>query len=764
MSKGLFQFDEYVLDAERLRLTRAGEVIPTHPKVAETLLALLEQRGEVVSKEDLMNRLWPDTFVEEANLKQNIYVLRRALGDDKGEPRYIATIPKRGYRFLAEMHRLEAEAATTNGTAIQPAPVAAAPAINQQRRWWCVAAGLVIIAALVAALSFSRGKPVLTDKDTILLTDFTNTTGDVVFDGTLKQALAVHLGQSPFLNLFADERVRETLKRMNRSPDERVTPVIGREICQRQGLKALLTGSIASLGRNYVINLEAVNGQTGDVLAREQGEAEGKEQVLRSLGEAATRLREKLGESLNSVQKFDVRLEHATTASLEAFKAFSLGFEQNSKGKYFEAISSYNHALELDPNFALAYGVLAATYGNTGQPGLAAVTVQKAFALRERVGEREKLHITWLYYWYATGESNKIIEGLELLKQTYPRDFLARHSLGVAYLIIGQYENAIEELREAIRLHPNSSLALTQVLLARTFIKLNRFEEAKAIGAQSLAQKLDSLDMHSTLYNIAFVQGDTAALQQHVEWASGQPGEYIHLNWQAGATAFAGQWRKARELSNRAAELAEQHKLKEVAADIVSANAERAAVLGHCQQSRADLTRAAALPHTPPSLFRAGMALALCGNATQAQALNNEAIKRYPKHTIVNEVNLPLIRAALELQRGNRSQAIQILQAASRYESVSNFYQNYLRGQAYLGERKGAEAAREFQTILDHRGEAPLSVLYSLAHLGLARAAALSGDTTQARTSYADFLALWKDADADLPMLLAAKKEFDKLR
>ena len=665
-----------------------------------------------------------------------------------------------------ELPRAEATANIPPAPVTEPVqPVANTKSVQFQipRHALRIGVAVVVLAALAGSLFyFLRQKPALTDKDTILLADFTNTTGDSVFDGTLKQALAVHLGQSPFLNLFADERVRETLRLMNRSPDERVTPTVGREICQRQGLKALLTGSIASLGRNYVINLEAVNGQTGDVLAREQGEAEGKEQVLRTLGEAATRLREKLGESLNSIQKFDAPLDQATTSSLEALKAYSLGAEQNSKGKFLEAIPFLKHAIEIDPNFAGAYSLLATVYDNRGQFELAAEAVQKAFELRERVSEREKLYITSNYYWVTTREINKSIEVLEVWKQTYPRDSWARNPLGNRYRTIGQDEKAVEEFLEAIRLNPNYGPPYRN--LAFAFMRLNRFEEAKSIGEQAIAQKLDSVDLHGRLYNIAFVRGDTAAMQQHVDWASALPGEYAHLNWQAGAAAFAGQWQKAREFFNRAAELTQQLNLREEAGEIVSLNAEWSAVLGHCRQGRADLARAASLPRTPLSFLRVGIALALCGAAAQAQALNDEAVKRYPKDTIVNEVYLPLIRAALEIQRGNRTQAIQMLQTASRYESVSYFYQNYLRGQAFLGERNGGAAASEFQTILDHRGWAPTSPLYPLAHLGLARAALLQGDTAKAKQMYDEFFKLWKVADADLPVLIEAKQEYAKLK
>jgi serine/threonine protein kinase/Flp pilus assembly protein TadD len=630
------------------------------------------------------------------------------------------------------------------------------------------AAAITLAAIVLAAIAlsyffyFKNRAPALTDQDTILIADFDNKTGDPVFDLTLKQALAVQLGQSPFLNIFGEERVRETLRLMNRSPDERVTPVIGREICQRQGLKAMLTGSIASLGRNYVISLEAVNTQTGETLAREQGEAEGKEQVLRSLGEAATRLREKLGESLSSIQKFDAPIVQGTTSSLEALKAFSLGIEQNRKGKFFEAIASLKHAVELDPNFARAYSLLAVNYGNTSQPGLAAEAAQRAFELRERVSERERLNIADQYYSIVTGELNKAIEALELCAQTYPRDEEARHNLGFAYNLIGQHEKAVEAYREVLRLNPN--LGISRANLSNTFVRLNRFEEARAMSDQTIALKFDSVSFRRNLYHLAFIHGDASAMKQQVDWASARPGEYAHLNWQAGAAAFVGQWQKAQDFSNRAAELALQRNFKEEAGDSMSSNAEWAALFGHCGQRGPNLARAAALPRIPLSFFRAGMSLALCGDVAQAQTLNDEAVKRYPKFTLVNEIYLPLIRAAIEIQDSNQAQTIQKLQAASRYESVTFFYSNYLHGQAWLAERKGAEAASEFRKILDHRGWAPLSPLFPLAHLGLARAAVLQGDISKAQRSYQDFFALWKDADADLPILIEAKKEYEKVK
>jgi len=397
----------------------------------------------------------------------------------------------------------------------------------------------VAIAASILFLHF-RSARALTEKDTILLTDFVNTTGDSVFDGTLKQALAVQLGQSPFLNIFSEDRVREALKFMGRSPDERVTRDVAREICQRQGLKAMLVGSIASLGNHYVITLDAINAQTGDAIAREQAESENKEQVLHALSEAAMKLREKLGESLQSIQKFDAPIQQATTSSLEAFKALSLGVEQQLKGKYLEAIPFFKRAAEIDPNFALAYARMASIYYNSRQYDLAAEASQKAYELRDRVSERERLYISAGYYDNVTGELEKYLETLELWKHTYPRDASPHNNQALKYNELGQFDKALEEAREAIRLNPNSASGYS--LLAAAFVGLNRFDEAKQIIGQAQAQKLETTAMRRTLYKIAFVQGDATTMQQQIEWINGKPDEYLAQSWQAETVAFLGSY------------------------------------------------------------------------------------------------------------------------------------------------------------------------------------------------------------------------------
>jgi serine/threonine protein kinase/tetratricopeptide (TPR) repeat protein len=635
--------------------------------------------------------------------------------------------------------------------------------IKRHKKVAILIAGLIAI-AVAASLFFVkyRGARTLTEKDTILLTDFLNTTGDAVFDGTLKQALAVQLGQSPFLDIFSEDRVRGALRFMGRPAEERVTRDVGREICQRQGLKAMLAGSIASLGNHYVITLEVVNAQTGDAIAREQIEAENKEQVLRVLGEAARNLREKLGESLASIQKFDAPIEQATTSSLEAFKVFSLGFEQQLNGKYFEAIPLYKRAAEIDPNFALAYARLASVSNNIGEHGLAAEASQKAFDLRDRVSERERLYVSMSYYSNVTREVEKYIDTLELWKRTYARDVVPRNNLALQYNDLGQYDKAVDEAREAIRLNPNAAPPHSN--LARAFSGLNRFDEAKEVIGQAQAQKIESIYMRRMLYSIAFIQGDEAGMKQQIEWANGKPEEYAALNWQAETSAFSGQLRKAKDLSSRATEMAQRRGLNEVGAQIVAGDAVRDALFGNCKQVKENTAKALGISESQPARFSAANALAVCGEFSQMQAITDELVKRYPKDTLLAKVFLPLIQARAELYRGNAAQAVQLLETTRPYEGATLFHVTYLRGQAYLSQQKGAEAATEFQRILDHRGWQPASPIYPLAHLGLARAAALSGDTKNARKAYQDFFALWKDADPDIPILQVAKREYEKLK
>ena len=633
--------------------------------------------------------------------------------------------------------------------------------IKTHKKVAALIAAALVIAVTAAILFYFKPASALTDKDTILLADFVNTTADTVFDGTLKQGLAVQLAQSPFLNVFPDARVRQTLRLMGRSPDDRVTKDMAREICQRQGLKAFLAGSITNLGSSYVITLEAINGQTGDEIAREQVEAESKEQVLKALTQAASNMRQKLGESLSSIRKFDAPLE-LTTSSLEALKAYTMGYEQSVRGKFLESIPYSKRAIELDPNFAYAYASLAVQHSNTNQPKLAAEYAEKAFALRDRVSELEKLRIAGFYYSFVTGEVDKQIEVFEMYKSTYPRDGRAPNNLSDVYGRIGQFDKAAQEARLAIQLNPNGVVGYAN--LAHPLIRLNRFADAKEVVAQALGQNLDSTLFRANLYEIAFVSADGAAMQQQVDWTRSKPDEYVGFAWQSKAAGFAGQWKRSQEFSVKAVELAGRSDAKEVAAQYAVESALLGAAFGQCSQIKATTSQSSGLERNTTFLTRGAVALALCGQASQAQSFVDELTKQQPKDTLINSLWIPVIRAAIQMNRNNAAEGIQLLESAKRYEAAAEFWPQYLRGLAYLKLKSGHEAAAEFQKILDNRGHAPLSALYPLAHLGLARAAALAGDLSKSRKAYQDFLAIWKDADSDLTVLQEARLEYEKVK
>ncbi|MFB3922363.1 MAG: protein kinase [Terriglobia bacterium] len=658
-------------------------------------------------------------------------------------------------------------AAPPSGAATAAEPVAT-PAVLSHRKYAMAAiAAVAVLATAAAAYYFMHRAPAMTERDSIILADFVNTTGESVFDGTLKQALAVQLGQSPYLNIFPEDHVRQALRFMGRPPDTRVTNEVAREIAEREGIKAILNGSIASLGSQYVLTLNAINSRTGESLAQEQASASSKEQVLGALGAAASRLRAHLGESLSSIQKFDKPLEQATTSSLEALKAFSLGQAQHQALKDLEAIPFLKRAVELDPNFAMAYATLGVCYNNQGESVPAMENIRKAFELRDRVSEREKFYIAAHYYDTATGETDKAIETYDLWRQTYPRDTVPRDNLSLRYSQIGQFEKALASAQEAQRLDPKDAYALQNIVGA--FAGLNRLEEAKAVAEQALAQKLDSFVFHLQLYILAFAQGDQAAMQRHVSWATGKPDETLMTSLQSSAAAFSGKLKESRRLTDRAVGLAQQYNMKEFAGGIRVSQALVEAEFGNSSQARQDAAAALSLVRSAPVEGGAALALAFTGDAAGVQPLVTDTEKRLPTDTLVNSVLLPSVRAALEISRNNPARAVELLQAAVPYEfgaapGGSGFMPNYVRGQAYLRSKQGKEAGAEFQKILDHRGVDLVSTLYPLAQLGLARAAALSGDTAASRRAYQDFLALWKDADPDIPLLKEARAEYAKLK
>ncbi len=629
-----------------------------------------------------------------------------------------------------------------------------------------LAATLATVALLLTAAVFwqFRSAQALTESDFILLTDFVNTTGDSVFDGTLKQALAIKLEESPFLNIVSEQRVREALRLMDRSPDQRVTGTVGQEICVRENMKAMMTGQIAPLGSHYVLTLNALNCASGNSLAREQVEAASKEEVLSALGKAASTMRGKLGESLASIEALDVPLEQATTLSLDALKAFSSAMELRMQGREADSIPFFERAIELDPNFALAYANLGTVYGNLGEQELATEHRKKAFELRDRASERERFYITTWYYSGVTGEVDKTIQQYQIWTETYPRDATPWNNLTELYNFIGHCEKALEPAQENLRLDPDTHFAYFQ--LGVTYRCLNRFEEAKSILQRAIDRKVDDTSTHIQLYLLAFAENDTAAMQHHADWAKGKPEEAAMLSVRAAAAAFSGHLQQSQELRRRAVRLAQQQGFEEAAASYLGLGAVTEAVFGNNDEARRRADDTLGLSRGIGPELLAAMALAWTGDTVGAQQLANDLDERFPKRTVLQERGLPTIRAAIEIQRGNPARAVELLQTATPYELgwFGGFRAIYERGRAYLQAGQGTEAAAEYQKIPDHRGVAPLSPQYPLAHLGLARARALAGDEAGARRAYQDFLALWKDADPDIPILQEAQAEYAKLR
>jgi len=640
--------------------------------------------------------------------------------------------------------------------------------IVKRSSWKVAVPSIVVLAAVIAGGLYyrsHRAKP-LTDKDTIVLADFANSTGDPVFDDTLKAALGVSLSQSPFLNVLSDSTVSRTLKRMQKAADTKLTPDVAREVCQRANSKAYISGSIAGLGSQYVLGLKVVNCQSGDVLAQEQATAASKEKVLGALGEAASKLRGRLGESLASVQKFDVPLAEATTSSLEALKTYSIAKATAYEKGSAAAIPFFKKATELDPDFAAAYNSLAAAYLGLGEPSLALQYSTKAYQLRDRVNERERLAISGIYF-SVTGEVEKEVQAYELLEANYPHDYL-HTNVAIAYTGMGQFDKALAEVQESIRLAPNSE---GYANLAQLFLALNRLENAKTAISKAFELELDGGALRTVSYQLAFLQGDVATMEREVAWASGKPGDEDYLlSAQSDTEAYYGRMGKAREFSRRAVDSAVRADSKESAASWRINAALREAELGNAALARQGVAAALALSPGRDVKLAAALTLARIGDASRAHALTEELRKTYPTSTLMKAYWLATVNAAIEINQGNSSQAIVDLEAAAPYElgtaetEISYLYPAYVRGQAYLSAHNGTAAAAEFQKLLDHRGLVANFVTGALAHLQIGRAYAMAGDTAKAKAAYQDFLTLWKGADPDIPILKQAKAEYAKLQ
>jgi eukaryotic-like serine/threonine-protein kinase len=665
--------------------------------------------------------------------------------------------------------------ASGSAPALTPSPSSAAvkitavPVASGRNLWKILAPGAVlVVAALIASGVYlrSRSTAPLTEKDTVVLADFANTTGDPVFDDALKQALAVQLEQSPFLNILSEQKVSETLRLMGRSSNERLTQDSARELCQRTGSKAMIAGSISGLGSQYLVGLNAVDCSTGDSLAKEQVQATSKEDVVKALGKAASSLRTKVGESLASVQKYDAPVEQATTPSLEALKAYTVAWNLHIGGSEPESIPFFKHAIELDPNFALAYATLGQAYSNVGEDELAAQYVKQAFERRERTSEREKFYITAHYYDNVTGDYPQAMQTYELWAKSYPRDDIPPNNLAIAYSALGQHEKALQEAQEAARLDPNNVSGMGFEYLA-----LNRFDEARSIFEQGLTRRPDEDGLHIGMHAIASLRGDASVMEREAAWALGKPqDEGIFFSIEANTAAYNGKLSKCREFFQRSLAADQRDNLKASAAATQAGAALLETEYGNLDAGRKAATAALTMAPGEPAKILAALTLAELKDGPRAEALASELSQRFPNSTLLNNVWLPTIRAKIAISRDNPTQAIKLLQAALPYElgqvppPILFLYPVYVRGQAYLRAQLAENAAQEFQKILDHRGIAGNSPVAALAHLGLARAYALSGDTAKSRTAYQDFFALWKDADPDIPVLKEAKAEYAKVQ
>jgi eukaryotic-like serine/threonine-protein kinase len=640
-------------------------------------------------------------------------------------------------------------------------------------RWNVIVPASITVVALAAGSYFYfHHTPKLTDKDTIVLADFTNKTGDTVFDDTLRQGLSVQLEQSPFLSIIPDQQIQQTLQMMGQKPDAKLTPEIARELCQRTGSAAVLHGSITQIGTPYLLTVKAVNCASGESLASTEAQASDKSHVLDALGKAASEIRNKLGESLSTVRKFDTPLEQATTPSLEALKAFSSGGKVLYATGEAAAIPFFKRAIELDPNFALAYAWLGRMYGDIGESGMAADYSRKAYELRDRTSDPEKYFISAHFHIAVTGNMEKAEQTCELWTQAYPRsegphDFLS----GIILPVFGQYEKAVEDGREAVRLNPDNPISYR--LLGAGYITVNRLDEARAIYRLAVERKLNHPSIHVDLYEIAFLQNDTAGMAQQVAWSAGQAGiEDELLGLEADTAAYSGRLRDAREYSRRAMDSAERAEEKETAATYSALSGLREALFGNGDEARRRATLAMGRSAGRDVQYGAALALAYAGEGGRAQALTDDLGKRFPEDTIVQFNYLPTLRAKVAVSRGNAPAAIESLRTATPYElgqttsstyGWTALYPVFVRGEAYLASHQGSEAASEFQKILDHRGVVLNGPIGALAHLQIGRAYVLQGDTAKAKAAYRDFLTLWKDADPDIPILIAAKAEYAKL-
>jgi eukaryotic-like serine/threonine-protein kinase len=760
----LYEFGPFRVDPEKQVLLRGDEPIAVTPKAFQVLLVLVRRSNQTVSKDELMNAVWPDTFVEETNLTRNIFDLRKALGED-AQNRYIITVSGQGYRLADRVRTIPVRQVSVVAATHSKVEVAAS------RRWPRILAGVLVFLAGAAVLTklILRPAPALTGKDTVVLADFVNKTGDPVFDGTLRQGLSVQLEQSPFLSIVSDQQIQQTLQMMGQKPDAKLTPETARELCQRTASTAVLEGSIAQVGTPYLLTVRAVNCVSGETLASTQAQASDKNHVLDALGQMSLEMRKKLGGPL---QEHSTPLEQATTSSLEALKAYSVGRSALYAHGEAAAIPHLQRAIAIDPQFAMAYGDLSMVYWNMGQTDLSAAYTRKAYEFRDRVSDRERLWIFFLYDRQVTGNLQRELQTLESWVRTYPRDWLPFSlTAGWGTLGTGQYERGLQAAQEALRLNPDSSFSY---IGSFHYFLLDRFPEASDVLQRAAERKLEIPGFLLLRYYIAFSKRDQPEMDREIARAREEHAEDWMSHHQAMVLSHSGQMRQARSMWERAFAVAQQAGNHERAALYEAAEAVCEAQFGNAAMGKKRARVALQLAKDRDVEYAAAFALALAGDSAGSQRLAEDLKKRFPEDTPVQFEYLPTLQALSALAHRAPLDAVDRLQRALPYDyalpgtafsfAFGGLYPAYVRGEAYLEARNGREAAAEFQKVLDHRGVVFADPVGALAHLQLGRALVLLGEKDRARSAYQDFLTLWKDADADIPVLKQARAEYAKLQ
>jgi eukaryotic-like serine/threonine-protein kinase len=758
------RFQNFEVDLHSGELRKAGAATVRLPEQSFVILRmLLEHPGKVVSRNEIQQRLWPDgTVVEfEHSIGAAMNRLRQVLGDSAENPRFIETLPRRGFRWMGGADWVaESRPAPAVAPEESEHPAAAENPKSRSILWWAIAgcATLVLGSALVLHLHSRRTRH-LTEKDTIVLADFTNNTGEPVFDDTLAQGLRVELEQSPFLNVLSEQKVGEQLKLMMRPPGEHVTPQLVRDLCQRTSSTAVVKGSISRVGTDYALGLYAFNCHTGEELDNEQVEVTSREQVLKALGDVSQKMRERFGESLATVEKFDTPLQQATTPSLLALKAYSLGVFKWGQGDPSDAIPLFQQAIELDPDFAMAYMQLGRSYNNLGQFGLSQEPIRKAYELRNRASEREKFDIVSGYHQFVSFDLQRTMENCELWEQSYPREFAPHRILGAQNAVLGRYELSAEEFSKARDLDPTQ--ALPYAGLMEDYTALDRLADAEAVYRDAEARHLATGIVQAPFYVLSFLKGDAQGMTRMTAALSSEPGfEITALQGEANTAAYFGKFRPARELIARMREIGLRKKDTAGVAHLLAEAAFREMLVGNSDVAGKYAAEAARLGGEPAT------ELMLVSQPGAATKMVDVVESQSPPDGYMYKVRIPLIRGAIELNRGNANRALELFAPSEPYEAgwLDSYMPAYLRGQAYLLARRGPEAAAEFQKIIDHRGVVLNNEIGPVAHVGLARSYAIQGDRAKAKAAYLAFLTLWKDADPDIPILKQAKAEYAKLQ